>query len=229
MNYKIKVIIYLAIGFLVASFSGQVLALSFFSPKDFEDCKVEAAKEAKSQQALTILIQNCNSDFPARRKQGGGYHYYDYESGSYIDVSSPKLSKSDLRKIEGIRQQFRNESIRANQLVQEAQIKKNAKNSELLRGLSVVDWSIRCESDYLCWNKIITAKIKNSSVYELEWIQVGWVLTSGKLRCDANLSPTNAANVSIPPGQKATLSWETSDGPDSRITGCFGITSAIAK
>lgn len=227
MSCNLKIVVCVLSAFHFMSFSAHSLAFSFFSPKDFEECKVEAAKEAKTQQALGILVQNCNSEFPARRKQGGGYQYYDIESGSYINVSSPKLSKTDLRKIEEVRQQYRNEMIRANQLAVEASQRQKNKNAELVRGLSIVNWNITC--DYLCFNKIITATIKNSSMHELNWIQVGWVLTSGKLNCNTNLSPTSGAGVSIPPGQKATLTWETSDGPDSRITGCFGITNAIAN
>ncbi len=229
MGYKIKAIFVVLGALHFMSFSVHVFAFSFFSPKDFEECKLKAAKDAKTQQALVILIQNCNSEFPARRKQGGGYQYYDFDTRSYIDVSSPKLSKTDLQKIAEARKQYKNEMMRANQLAAEKRQRQNEKNLELFRGLSVVDWSIRCQSNYACWNKIITATIKNTSAHELESIQVGWVLTSGKLNCDANLSPTKSARVSIPPGQKATLSWETSDGPDSRITGCFGITDATAK
>ncbi len=204
-------------------------AWSLFSPKDYEDCEIEAAKKAKTSQALQILRKNCNTEFPARRKQGGGYSYYDYESGILIVVSDPKLSKADLKKIAAIRDEVNNQKARASQIARDIENEEKKRNKAVLNGLSLVNWSIRCQSDYSCYTKLITATIKNSSEYELKWVQVGWVLSSGKIDCNANLSPTASARVSIPRGQKATLTWETYDGPESRITGCFGIIDAVAK
>lgn len=217
------------LGILMLAASHQAIAWSLFSPNDYEECEIEAAKKAKTQQALAILRKNCNSEFPARRKQGGGYRYYDSESNAYIDVSDPKLSKSDWKKISAIRQEVKNQKAREAQLARQVENAQNQRNYKLVSGLRIIDWSIRCASDYSCFDKIITATIKNSSEYELVWVQVGWVLTSGKIDCNANLSPSAASRVSIPPGQKATLSWETLDGPDSRVTGCLGITDAVAK
>ena len=77
-----------------ATVSGTAQA-SFFEPKDWEECMVQAAKDAKSEGALRILANQCMRDFPATRKPEGGYQYYDSSANIYIDVSGPKLSKND--------------------------------------------------------------------------------------------------------------------------------------
>jgi hypothetical protein len=44
-----------------------------FGPKDYEECAVNAAKEAKSEDALAILLSSCELQFKGRRKPTGGY------------------------------------------------------------------------------------------------------------------------------------------------------------
>ncbi len=86
--------------------SNAAPAWSIFSPKDYEECSVQAAKDAKNNDSLRILLDYCDTEFPARRKPEGGYHYYigkmdrlpDQNYG-YLDVSGPKLTKSDWTKI----------------------------------------------------------------------------------------------------------------------------------
>jgi len=77
--------------------STNVYSWFLFSPKDYEECRDESAREAKNRDALRILIDSCSEQFPARRKPEGGYQYC--RSGGCIDVSDPKLNKSDWAKI----------------------------------------------------------------------------------------------------------------------------------
>src|SRR5262249_32237366 len=39
-----------------------------FGPKDYEDCAENAARDAKSKEALSILLYSCDSKFRGRRK-----------------------------------------------------------------------------------------------------------------------------------------------------------------
>ena len=93
--------------------STNVFAWSLFSPKDFEECRDEAAREAKNKDAMHILIKSCAQQFPARRNPEGGYQYYigtlDNIDYGYINVSDPKLTKSDwveIKKFKQVKQDF---------------------------------------------------------------------------------------------------------------------------
>ena len=83
--------------------STNVLAWSLFSPKDYEECSVQAAKDGRNRDSLEVLLDYCATEFPARRNPEGGYRYYRSATNQWIDVSSPKLSKSDWVKIKDIK------------------------------------------------------------------------------------------------------------------------------
>ena len=55
-------------------------------PTDYEDCAARAAKDAKSTEALSVLLSICDSDFKGRRKPGGGYAYYNSCQGHASDI-----------------------------------------------------------------------------------------------------------------------------------------------
>ena len=93
-----------------------------------------------------------------------------------------------------------------------------------LSKLSIVEWRIQCEMQYYCADKIITATIKNNSKYVVTSLKVGWVLSLGQIECNAVLSDSGFSQIRILPGQQATLSWKTGDGPMSAVNGCLGIT-----
>jgi len=96
---------------LVASPLSDVSAFSFFGPKDYEECEAAAAKEAKTETALTILRQKCASDFPARRWREGGYYFYDAQTNMSFFVSGPRMSKSDWDRINAERQKKHTKKI----------------------------------------------------------------------------------------------------------------------
>ena len=45
--------------------------------------------------SLELLLDYCDTEFPARRVPEDGYRYYRSSTEQWIDVSGPKLSKSD--------------------------------------------------------------------------------------------------------------------------------------
>lgn len=68
-----------------------------FPPKDYEDCAARAAKDAKSKDALSVLLSICGSEFEGRRKAGGGYTYYDSCQDRAFDI---QRAKPDTRRTE---------------------------------------------------------------------------------------------------------------------------------
>jgi hypothetical protein len=61
-----------------------------FAPKDYEECAERAARDAKSAQALNILLSSCSTKFVGRRKPGTeGYTYYDSRQLRSFDIEGP--------------------------------------------------------------------------------------------------------------------------------------------
>lgn len=205
-----------------------LLSLNFFSnawspfgPSDFEDCAKKAAQEAKSHNALSILIAQCGTEFPARRALSGGYEYFDAVTMQSISVSGPKLSASDKTKI--TRHQEAIIQARA-----EAYRIQDTKNKQAISKINVIKWNISCANSYYCNQKIITAVIKNESSYLITKVGVG-IIVNRKIDSCGVLSESTSASISIPAGRSATVNFHTWDGPtDGGYQTCFGVTSVTA-
>jgi hypothetical protein len=72
-----------------------------FGPKDYEDCAENAAREAKSKDALAILLSSCDSKFRGRRKPTGGYMLYDGRQSRYFDIAGPNPTPGEIEYIDG--------------------------------------------------------------------------------------------------------------------------------
>jgi hypothetical protein len=75
-----------------------------FPPKDYEDCAARAAKDAKSKDALTVLLSVCDSEFKGRRKVGGGYAYYNSCPGGLgrtFDIKGPNPTPDEQKYMRG--------------------------------------------------------------------------------------------------------------------------------
>ena len=70
-----------------------------FSPQDYEDCAARAARDAKSKDALSVLLSICSSEFKARRKIGGGYTYYDSCQDRTFNIKGPNPTADEQKYI----------------------------------------------------------------------------------------------------------------------------------
>jgi hypothetical protein len=70
---------------------------NLFAPKDYEECSERAAKDAKSKDALSVLLSICRADFEGRRKAGGGYTYYDTCQSRTFDIKGPNPSPDEMK------------------------------------------------------------------------------------------------------------------------------------
>ncbi|WP_316228650.1 hypothetical protein [Bradyrhizobium sp. SZCCHNR1045] len=71
-----------------------------FAPSDYEECAESAAKTAKTNEALKILVQSCGSKFAGRRKPGGGYTFYDPRQDQLFDIKGPNPSADEQKRID---------------------------------------------------------------------------------------------------------------------------------
>jgi hypothetical protein len=84
---------------IVATAAITAIAVSewnLFPPKDYEDCAARAAKDAKSKDALSVLLSICGSEYKGRRKPGGGYTYYDSCQQQTVDIKGPNPTPAEL-------------------------------------------------------------------------------------------------------------------------------------
>jgi hypothetical protein len=68
-----------------------------FPPQDYEDCAARSAKDAKSKEALSILLSICGTEFKGRRKAGGGYTYYDRCQDRAVEIKGPNPTTDEQK------------------------------------------------------------------------------------------------------------------------------------
>ncbi|MCS3929588.1 hypothetical protein M2175_004619 [Bradyrhizobium elkanii] len=71
-----------------------------FAPSDYEECAEGAAKSAKTNEALRILIAACSSKFAGRRKLGGTYTYFDARQNRSFEIKGPNPTSDELKFID---------------------------------------------------------------------------------------------------------------------------------
>jgi flagellar biosynthesis GTPase FlhF len=83
LGFGISIVTAAAISAFVTSKWGS------FAPKDYQECAQRAAKDARSKEALSVLLSICGSEFKGRRKVGGGYTYYDSRLDRTFNIDGP--------------------------------------------------------------------------------------------------------------------------------------------
>src|SRR5262249_11456443 len=73
---------------------------NLFAPKDYEECAERAARDAKSKDALSILVSVRRSNFAGRRKAGGGYTYFDQCQERTFDINGPNPTPDEVKSVE---------------------------------------------------------------------------------------------------------------------------------
>jgi hypothetical protein len=68
-----------------------------FPPRDYEDCAARAATDAKSKDALSVLLSICSTEFKGRRKAGGGYTFYDRCRDRTVDIKGPNPTTDEQK------------------------------------------------------------------------------------------------------------------------------------
>lgn len=97
-----SVVLVVLTGLLVALGAGSLRAewWKIYSPKDFEDCSTSADQPGLSKDAKAKIISECDAKFPARRKAGGGYTYFDFMQNRHFDIAGPKPTPQELKRMD---------------------------------------------------------------------------------------------------------------------------------
>jgi hypothetical protein len=218
---------------------------NFSAPKDYEECIEDAAKTAKSQEALNILVQSCDSKFRGRRNPGGGYTYFDARQDRAFRISGPNPSQEELDYIENQYAKYldnqkrtaiaqadlerRNRSAQAelerkNLIAQAEQQKQQQlfkqeidRRRRVAQGkLAVTSNNIECTLSSYCGMYKITVGMKNESAETVSAVSIGWAFLSGKeASCPTSLPTKHRELVSLKPGQTTVLNIDGLDGPNN--------------
>lgn len=192
-------------------------ALSGCAPRDQEGCIAQAAKEAKSSAALNVLINSCEREFPAKRRDDGTYAYYDGKLDEWVTVSGPALSDADVEKIQNMRSEEENVEKR-----------EEIEKVEILEKIVVSSYNISCNMDdeYIdCYNKNITMQIKNQSDRTISGLTISYEIGENT-DCSGSLGKSFANYMRIPAGGVGSIVHNVKfadAGPDGIMSGCVRV------
>lgn len=217
----------------IQAFAAQAQNSKSIAPADQEDCTNQAAREAKTAAGLQIMVQNCRKTYPAERSPNGGYRYYDAELQRYVEVSGPKLSSSDLKKLDALRKQ-KIESDKVNRdneaarnlaaLMASAEKEKIAR--DIASQISINRWSVACGSN--CYaEKSISIQVTNNSDKAISGIKFEYELAPN-IVCDSQLKMANTfyKYVTIKPKETVNFIYAFDALSSSKISnnsGCLGV------
>lgn len=207
---------------MVRTFSSFIFIMFIASgcgPRNQESCLNKAAQEAKNEQALQIMSENCYTEFPASKDKTGKYTYYDAESETYFEVKGPKLTESEWDRIE----EFRKKKIQRD-------LEESEKKIENAEKLTITHYDISCNIDdtYIkCYDKNITVRLRNDSDKTIGGITFQYEIGRG-IDCSGALSKRFYSNIDIPPNGNASIVQNvkfTDAGPDGVMSGCVRLKS----
>jgi hypothetical protein len=185
--------------FLPSAASAQFFG--FFGPKDYEECAVKAAKDAKNRDALGILLQSCNSEYPARRKSTGGYRYFDSRTGEYVDVSGPKLSTADVEAINTRFQNFLYWKQVEEQRVQDRNAAIQRREAEVLPMLEITERRLTGRGYDRCYEGTLSVSFRNKSRETIKEISIGFANIGENASCPRNTPRLATRAIFVRPGE----------------------------
>ena len=150
--------------------------------QDYEECADEAKTSARSDTEYSNLMTHCGERFAGRRKNGGGYSYFDFMQNKTFDIAGPNPTESERKQIDHSyieflattrRETILSELIKAQADLEDAGVNRSRQNAGAPLALPpkiplpakrpVVDRSKTCEDGSLScgWAKL-SAAVRNA-------------------------------------------------------------------
>jgi hypothetical protein len=150
--------------------------------QDYEECADEAKTNASSDTEYSNLMTHCGERFAGRRKNGGGYSYFDFMQNKTFDIAGPNPTESERKQIDHSyieflattrRETILSELIKAQADLEDAGVNRSRQNAGAPLALPpkiplpakrpVVDRSKTCEDGSLScgWAKL-SAAVRNA-------------------------------------------------------------------
>jgi hypothetical protein len=200
-----------AVILIVASAAISAFVVSNWNPyssRDYEDCAARAAKDAKSKDALSVLLSVCRSEFEGRRKAGGGYTYYDSCQQKTFDIKGPNRNPDEL---ENIKKECLAYVDRQAAEEREAQQTEWSTKIEAMSHIHVTFLrDIGCGS-VSCRGRF---EVTNESDKALDYVLVGLAHTNGD--CPPRYAEQHTLRLKISPGEVRRIEGDISAGYGAR-------------
>jgi hypothetical protein len=209
---------------------------SLFAPKDYEECAQSAAKDARSKDALSVLLSICSSEFKARRKAGGGYAYYDGCRERTFDIKGPNPTPDEQaymrekcsayldaqarvaaeeaeaeRRAQQAAQIARTEKAEAEreaqQAAQVARAKMRPRELSAMKGIEVELVTFEANNVLVPTMRIKTTNRSNETISNFSFAYQ-YIPKRDNLTCPTSLSSTAGTRYVLRPGESAILEVE---------------------
>ena len=219
-----------------------------FPPKDYEDCAERAARDAKSKDALSVLLSVCRTNFVGRRKVGGGYTYYDSCQDRTFDIGRPNPTSDELSHIKKqclaylqIQSQIAAEEEeskrKAQQAAQEARAAQlqaareaKAKAEAILQArklAAIPGIHVTVKSFFDCGFNICTwmeVEVTNGSKEALSSISIGLsTVPTSRDACPSSYAKQKKLDVRLSPGEKRKTTIDFIETEFSKHPVCFKV------
>jgi hypothetical protein len=219
-----------------------------FPPIDYEDCAARAAKDARSKDALGVLLSICSSEFSGRRKAGGGYTYYDECQDRTFDIDRPNPTPNEMKsmreqcrahlKVEATiahqEQQAAQETRRQQQSAQEARLQEQqaaqearlsalqARKLAAMKAIRVTPAGFKCT--VVCDVYVdMTVEVTNGSNEALSGVSIGLAFVPTNSACPASYAQREDLRIVLSPGETRTTKIITLDAAFSKLHVCIKV------
>ena len=216
-----------SIKFLMLALAAVLFVTTGCGPQTQESCRAAAAKEARSELALSELIRNCESEFPATKQTDGTFSFYDQTTNDWIKVSGARLSSTDRSAI----QRNRELKERANAARELSENAAKAEASADILNNTTISYKITCNIDsrYIaCYDKNMTVKVNNNSKTDITRMRFDYEIGRG-VSCDGSLGKSFDKAIAIPAGGSGSFVENVAfadAGENGSLNGCIKLTAA---
>lgn len=163
-----------------------------------EECRADSAREATTDQALAILIQECYRKYPAVQLSDGTFSLHVPDLGRSVEVSGATPTDEDREMIAALIEEKR---TRDAEMARERFQRISEANSQL----RIIDLGITCQSYCVGHNAHFT--IENGSNSQIAQVAIQYEL-GANVSCQGNYSKSIAHNIIIPPGEVGSAELE---------------------
>ena len=174
------------------------LILSACGQTTQEECRADSAREATTNQALAILIQECERKYPAVQVADGTFSLYVWELGRSVEVSGASPTDKDREMIAALIDEKRKHDT-------EVAAERLQRLSEVRRQIRIIDLGITCQSYCVGHNAHFT--IENGSNSQIQQVTIHYEL-GANVSCQGNYSKSVVQNITIPPGEVGSAELE---------------------
>jgi hypothetical protein len=185
-------------------------------PRDYEDCAARAARDARSKDALGVLLSICSSEFTGRRKAGGGYTYYDKCQDRTFVINGPNPTQDEMKFVGEQCRAYLEREARQEQAAQGArrqeqqaaqeallvrQTALQARKSAAMNAIHITPVGFKCHSKDDCDFSDLNIEITNGSREAVTGETIGLAFVPTNSACPSSYAERHDLLAQVSPGE----------------------------